>query len=173
MTRTVTGTIYHEYGAAWQSGTVTFTLLETFATATKVYPIEAYSVTTNSSGVFSITLGTPDTGTAHYQVTLPNKERYEFYIGTGISVDLATLITIAGTSVAQDDLQTLLDAAGVLNIYSIASPRVMTGAEDVIEFTSGTFAQNLPEATGSGKPYDFVNSGLGIITLTPAAGELS
>jgi hypothetical protein len=52
----------------------------------------------------------PDTGTAHFQVRLPDDSSFHFYLESGPAVDLVTLITIAGTAVAQDDLQTLLDA---------------------------------------------------------------
>jgi len=169
-TRTVTGTVYEPDGTAWASGAVTFSLVEGFTTATLTQPTESIIETTDAAGQFTVTLSVPDTGTAHYFVTLPDHRRYEFYLATGAPVDLATLITIAGTAVAQSDLQTLLDAAAVFDITNITGTYGMDGTEEYIR-CDGTFTVTLPAATGSGLAYALKNIGSGTITLARAGTD--
>lgn len=169
--RTVTGTIRKLDGTAWTGGDVIWTLIDVFVTATETYLPMSQTIQTDAQGQFSQELGVPETGTAHYQVTLPDERIYDMFLASGTTVDLAELITTDQAAVSQNDLQTLLDQASVLVAYSITSARVMDGSEDLIEFTAGTFAQTLPAATGSKKPVAFVNSGSGVITLTAAGSD--
>jgi hypothetical protein len=168
-TRTVTGTIYDQDGSA-ATGSVAFRLLESFETSTGVFYAGEHTETL-VAGAFSISLGVPDTGTAHYQVTLPGNEWHDFYIAAGAATDLQTILTISGSAVAQDDLQTLMDAASVLTIVTKTGTYVIE-AEDEVILCDGTFAVTLPAATGSGKPYLVKNIGTGMITLTAAGSDL-
>jgi len=164
-TRTITGTVYRPDGTAYASATVTFTLITPFVTASEYYPAIDHSETTDALGQFSTALGVPDTGTAYYRVLLPTNKWYEFYIAAGAAVDLVTLVTITGTSVAQSDLQTLLDAAAVFTMRSVTGTGAITAADEYVD-CSGTFALTLPLATGSGAGYIVDNSGTGTITVT-------
>jgi hypothetical protein len=163
-TRTVTGTVYKPDGSAWAAGEVTFTLLDGFETATEVYPPEEHIETLDANGQFSITLGVPDTGTAHYSVTLPDGTAYRFYLASGAATNLVTLITIATTAVAQDDLQTLLDANNALTVTTQTTTYNILVTDDLIR-CNGTFTVALPAATGTGKPYTIKNVGSGLITI--------
>jgi hypothetical protein len=168
MSRAVTGTIKKPDGAAWVGGLVAFELVEAFETSTTVYPAEIHTETADANGAVSITLATPDTGTAHYKITLPNNQAYDVYIASGAAVDLVTLLTIAGTNVDPDDLQVLLDAAAVLSpIRTLTSAGTLATTDDYTRF-SGTFSQPLPLATGSKYVYLVKNVGTGAITFTRA-----
>ena len=169
MARPITGTIYYPNGTAWANGTVRARLMEPFETSTRVYPKTEITITLDSNGqIPALTqLDTPDTGTAHYVITTPDNAQYTVYLETGAAVDLVTLLTIAGTAVAQDDLQTLLDAAEVFDITTVSSgPYAVLATDDEIRF-NGTFTVTLPAATGSGRPLALKNIGTGTITITP------
>ena len=170
-TRTVTGTVYRPDGTAYASATVTFTLITPFVTASEYYPAIDHSETTDALGQFSTALGVPDTGTAYYRVLLPTNKWYEFYIAAGAAVDLVTLVTITGTSVAQDDLQTLLDNNNVFTIASKTDTYVILASDEYIR-CNGTFTVTLPAATGSGSPYIVKNVGSGTITVAATGSDL-
>src|SRR4030042_582165 len=108
-TRTVTGTVFHLDGTPWASGKVKFELLKAFETSTEVYPVETHIETLDVNGQFSITLGIPDTGTAYYKVETPDGLTYKFYLAAGAPTTLETLLTIAGSPIDQNALQTLID----------------------------------------------------------------
>jgi hypothetical protein len=168
--RTVTGTILHPDGSAWFGGVVTFNLLEEFATSTQVYPVNEHTETLDSAGQFSTDIGVPTTGTAYYRISKPDGSSFTCYLAAGAAVDLVTLNTIATTSAAQDDLQTLLDAAAVLTMRSLTGAGAITSTDDYVDCT-GTFAVTLPLATGSGKPYIIDNISTGVITVTRAGSD--
>ena len=169
--RTVTGTIAYLDGTAWAGGSVTFTLLTSFSTATETYPLFEDVITLDSQGQFSTSLAVPASGTASYEVKLPDDVAHTFYLAAGPAVDLVTLITISGTAVAQDDLQTLMDAAAVFDITEVTGTYGMTGAEEYIRASNGPFTITLPSATGSGNAYAFKNVGGGIVTIDGAGGD--
>lgn len=169
-TRTVTGTCYHIDGTAWAAGVIKFSLLQPFETSTEVYPKETHSETLDASGAFSTELGVPDTGTAEYLIETPDNLGYVVYIADGAATTLQTLLTIAGTSVSQSDLQTLLDQYSVLAITNVTDTYAVLTTDDVIR-ADGTFTVTLPAATGTGAVYIVKNIGTGTITLAAQAGE--
>ena len=169
-TRTVTGTVLHPDGTGWAGGIVKFILITPFETSTEVYPAEAYSETLDANGAFSITLGVPDTGTAHYVVLTPDNIAHTVYLEDGAATTLQTLLTIAGTSVSQSDLQTLLDQYSVLAITNVTAAYDVLTTDDVIR-ADGTFTVTLPAATGTGAVYIVKNIGTGTVTLAAQAGE--
>lgn len=163
-TRTVTGTLYHLDGTAWENGVVKFALVEPFQTATETYPKEEHSETADSNGAISITLGVPDTGTAKYRIELPDGKKYIVYLASGAATTLESLLTIAGSAVAQDAVQTIVDANNVLSITHVTTTYVVLDSDDVV-LCDGTFTVTLPPATGSGATYVIRNIGSGDITL--------
>jgi hypothetical protein len=169
--RTVTGTIYHADGSAWASGTIKFNLLEPFETSTEVYPKETHSETLDANGAFSITLGVPDSGTASYLIETPDSKQYSVYIASGAATDLVTLLTIASAAVAQDAVQTLIDANNVLTITSTTAAYQVLASDDYIRVTSGSPTITLPVATGTGAVYICKNIGTGVITLDGSSND--
>ena len=147
--RTVTGICYHVDGTAWASGVIKFTLMTPFETSTVVYPSEVHSETLDANGAFSITLGVPDSGTAEYLIRTPDNRQYTTYIASGAATDLVTLLTIASSAVAQDAVQTLIDANNVLTITSTTATYQILDTDDVV-LANGTFTVTLPAATGTG-----------------------
>lgn len=172
MARPITGTIYYPSGAAWASGTVRARLMEPFETSTRVYPKTEITITLDSNGqIPALTqLDTPDTGTAHYLITTPDQANYHVYIATGPSVDLVTLLTIAGTAVAQDDLQTLLDAAAAMTPTSVTAEYTILPSDKYIE-CSGTFSVHPFLASGTYAPFAVGNIGTGTITISSTVGD--
>lgn len=170
MARRVTGNIYHDDGSAWAGGEISWELLEAFETATGVYPCDIHTETLDALGAFSIDLGTPTTGTAHYRVVLPNFEAHEIYIASGPATDLMTLLTIATSSVTQNAVQTLLDANKILAIKNVNNTYVVLSSDNLVRCT-GTFSVTLPDATGSGNSYTIYNYGVGVITIDGDGGD--
>lgn len=169
-TRTITGTVHHLDGTDWASGTIQFELLEAFETATETYPKETHTETLDANGAFSITLGVPDSGTAKYKITLPDHKRYTVYIASGAATTLESLLTIAGSAVAQDAVQTLIDANNVLTMVSTTGTYTVLASDDLVR-CNGTFTVTLPAASGSGAMYCIKNVGTGVITLDGNAAE--
>ena len=163
-TRTVTGTVYHLDNSPWDDGEVKFTLLEPFETATETYPRETHTETLDVNGEFSITLAVPDTGTAYYKVELPDGNSYKFYLEAGAATTLESLLTIAGSEVDQDAVQTLIDANNVLTITNVTTTHIVQSTEEWIR-CNGTFTVTLPVASGSGRGIMIMNIGSGIITV--------
>ena len=175
MSRALTGTIYYPNGTAWASGEVRARLMEPFETSTRVYPKTEITITLDANGQIpaGTQLDTPDTGTAHYVITTPDQANYHVYIATGAAVDLVTLLTIAGTAVAQDDLQTLMDAAAVFAITTVSSgPYTQLATDEYIYVPSGTFTVNLVACVvGTTKPLMVDNAGTGVITVDGNSSE--
>jgi hypothetical protein len=174
MSRTITGTVYYPNGSPWAGGEVRARLIDPFETSTRVYPKREITFTLDSNGQIPAgsQLDTPDTGTARYLITTPDQANYEVYIATGPAVDLVTLLTIAGTAVAQDDLQTLLDAAALLSITEVSSGPYDVLATDEYLRCSGTgYTITLPAAGNNRAPFLIKNVGTGTITATPAGSD--
>lgn len=173
-TRTVTGTVKHLDNTAWVGGTISFRLAETFSTATEVVPRDTIEEVLDSNGQFSITLEVPDTGTAHYFVTLPDTSQYEFYLASGAATDLMTILTISGSSVAQDDLQTLLDTYKALTNTLVTTSSTVSSGYDLTR-AYGDITLTLPLASGSGGTFRIKNVGNyqlpGTLTIVPQAGD--
>jgi hypothetical protein len=173
-TRTLTGLINYPNGAPWASGVVTVQLLAAFTTATEVYPTKTVSITLESDGTIpdGTVLGVPDTGTAHYRITYPNGHGFECYIAAGAAVDLVTLETIAVSSVDQDDLQTLLDAAAVFSITAVNTTYQALVTDEYLYCTGTTYTVTLPAAVvGTTKWLVVDNGGTGVITVDGSGGE--
>ena len=108
-TRVVTGAVLDPNGDPY-TGNVLFELLSPFTTGDAVYPAKVATVAIDSNGAIDTELAVPDEGTALYRITLPDNSSYLVYLAAGAATTLQALITIAGSSVDQDALQTLLDA---------------------------------------------------------------
>lgn len=169
-TRTVIGTCFHFDGTPWTGGIITFSLLEPFEISNGFYPKETHSLTLDANGAFSIALGVPDTGTAAYMIETPDHDMYKVHIAAGAPTTLQTLLTVAGSSVAQSDLQTLLDQYSVLAITNKTATYNIEDTDEVVR-CDGTFTVTLPAATGSGAVYIVKNIGTGTITLAAQSGE--
>jgi len=172
MSRALTGTIYYPNGTAWASGEVRARLMEPFETSTRVYPKTEITITLDANGQIpaGTQLDTPDTGTAHYVITTPDQANYHVYIATGAAVDLVTLLTIAGTAVAQDDLQTLLDAAKLLppTNYSTTGDILTT---DAYVRATGTITLTLPPAIMTQPPIIVKNVGTSLVVTIDGNGS--
>lgn len=169
-TRTVTGTVNHSDNTPWVGGTVAFRLLEPFATATAVVPRDAIDEVLDSNGQLLINLEVPDTGTAHYSVTLPDSYSFEFYLASGPATDLMTLMTIAGSSVAQDDLQTLLDTYTTISVSNYFANGIIYDAIEVV-LAYGDLTLTLRPSTNTHLTHIVKNMGTGVITVVPTAGD--
>lgn len=176
-TRSVTGSVLKPDGTAWYPGNVTFELMAAFETSTTVYPAMRYTEALDAAGAFSVVLSVPDggTATAHYKIGLPDGTEHQVYIAAGATVDLATLLTIAGTSAAQDDLQTLMDTASTLATRDVAVSDDIEDTDEVLFATVAGITLTLPAATGSKKPYCVKNvtsgGSAGSIYLAAQSGE--
>ena len=173
MARPITGTIYKPDGTAWASGTVRARLMEPFETSTRVYPKTEITITLDSNGqIPALTqLDTPDTGTAHYVITTPDNAQYTVYLATGPAVDLVTLLTIAGTEVAVDPVQTLLDAAEQFDDTTVTGgPYTLLETDRYIR-ASGTWDFNLLAAAQRKIPRIVFNYGTGVITAAAAGSD--
>lgn len=172
MTRPITGTVYKPNGAAWAGGEVRARLIEPFETSTRVYPKFEVTITLDSNGKIpdGTQLDTPDTGTAHYLITTPDQANYEVYLATGPSVDLVILLTIAGTAVDPDPVQTALDAAALLPPTDVTAEYTVLAADKMLVL-DGTFPVHFPVTTASGRLISGKNNGAGNITLTPNGAE--
>jgi hypothetical protein len=169
-TRTVTGTILHNDGSAWAGGVIRFILKHPFQTSTETYPIDTHEEILDTSGQFSITLGVPDTGTAEYYIIIPDGKKYKVNLEDGAATTLESLLTIAGSVIAQDAVQTLIDANNVLTITDVTSTYVVLDSNEWIR-CDGTFTVTLPPATGSGQGFLIMNVGAGIITVDADGSE--
>lgn len=172
MSRPITGTIYYPNGTPWAGGIVKRRLMETITAGGIVYPKREDEITLDASGAIpaGTELITPDTGTAHHLITLPNQQAYEIYVATGPAVDLMTLLTIAGTAVAQDDLQTLLDAAKLLppSNYSTTGDILTT---DAYVRATGTITLTLPPAIMTQPPITVKNVGTSLVVTIDGNGS--
>jgi len=125
MSRTIYGNIYKPDGSAWGAGIIQFILLDSFEKSNGVVVGTTHSITLDPFGYFSVNLETPDTGTAHYRIVLPNSEKQHVYISAGASMDIQTLLTIAESEVDPSELQLLLDAStasvGFLKVHRITN----------------------------------------------------
>ena len=169
MARTITGTILKPDGTAWAGGILKFQLIEAFETSTTVYPKYTHEEILDAQGEFTIDLEVPDTGTAWYYIRTPDSVVYDVQIGAGAATNLQTILTIATTTVVQNDLQTLIDANNVITMTDVSAAYDILSSDEGI-FCTGTFTVTLPAATGSGKPY-MIKSITATITLSAQAGE--
>ncbi|MFA6204335.1 MAG: hypothetical protein WC710_14250 [Gallionella sp.] len=170
-TRTVTGTVYKPDGTAYYPANVVFTLVDAFETATEHYPAVDHTEATDAAGQFSTALGVPDTGTAYYRVTLPDNQWYEFYLAAGAAVDLVTLIVAPGSSVAQSDLQTLLDNNNQLSVREVTGAETLATSDEYIYCTGGAYALTVTPAIAAQTPYIINNYSAGVVTLTPTGAD--
>lgn len=98
-TRTVTGTIYGESGAAWASQSVVFKLLTAHATATDGSVAQkSYTLTTDANGDFTATLAVPASDAWVYACTLPDGQYFEFNLEAGDATTLNALQADANLS---------------------------------------------------------------------------
>lgn len=108
--RTITGTVLQPDGTAYSDVSISFMLKEEIISSSVVVPIYEVKIITNSSGVFSVDLYVPDTGTCLYTVILHSGNSQDISLGAGSSIDLSTLLSIAASSSTPDALQVVIDA---------------------------------------------------------------
>ena len=91
-TRTITGTVLSESGAAWASQSVIFELMTPLATtASDTVLQKTYTLTTDVSGQFTATLAVPDSDAWQYQCTLPTG-KFIFNLEAGAATTLEAII---------------------------------------------------------------------------------
>ncbi len=165
-TRALTGQVNKPDGTPWASGSVTIELLIAFTTATEVYPATSVTITLEADGTIpsGTELGVPDSGTAYYQFTLPNNKHFRAYVAAGAAIDLVELQTIAGSSIDQDAVQTLLDEAAIFAITSVTTTYQALVTDEYIR-ANGTFTITLVPAILTQPPIVIKNVGTGIITV--------
>jgi len=132
-TRTITGTIYHPgTNTAWSGAVVTFRLAAPFTAGQVTYPTETRTATTDVNGTFSVTLAVPDSGTAPYQITLPDGASFLVYLASGAATDLATLLASTGSAIAQSAIQSAVDAhaADTTNVHGIVDTSALVLTTD-------------------------------------------
>jgi autotransporter adhesin len=123
-TRTIIGVIYHPGGVTpWPNAEVSFRLTGCFAIAGYTYPEETHTVITNATGAFTVNIAVPNTGTAQYQVLLPDGFNFYVNLAAGAAITLEDLIAIiANPTASQNTLQTLIDAhAGIAATTAISA----------------------------------------------------
>lgn len=167
-TRTVTGTIKHADGTAWQTGAVQFRVMEPFTSGTDTYPTETHTETTDSNGAFSTALGVPASGSAHYYVVLPDESGHELYLSSGDAVDLSTLLIT--TAADADAVEALLTVAKRITSTNVTGTYTMLTSDEYIR-ASGTFTVTLLAATATGRVITIKNIGTGTITVAPAGTD--
>lgn len=174
MGRTLTGTVNYPNDEPWSGGVITDELLQGFTTSTAVYPATTVTITLQADGTIpdGTELAVPDTGTAYHKITKPNGTSFRVYLAAGAPVDLVELETIAGSSVDQDDLQTLLDAYSKFSVTAVSAVYQALTTDEYIEAT-GTFAITLPVITASvvGSPLVIHNISTGVITVTRGGSD--
>lgn len=173
-TRAITWTINYPSGEPWSNGVVTAELLQGFTTATEVYPATTTTFTSDADGTepAGAALGVPDSGTAYYKITKPNGVSFRVYLAAGAAVDLVTLETIAGSSVAQDDLQTLIDAGEVYAITAVNALYQALATDEYIYCTGTTYTVTLAACTlGTTKPLIIENRCSGNVTVDGSGAE--
>ena len=110
-TRIITGTILAADLAAYPGVAVSFYLAEPFIEGGVTYPRSETEVTPNqTTGYFSTSLIVPTTpATATYRIRLVDDTEQWINITEGAAVDIATLLTLAASPIAQSALQTVID----------------------------------------------------------------
>jgi hypothetical protein len=166
------GTVLHADGTPWAGGEVGFNLVNGFVTSMEVFPSGKFIEILDANGKLrsSLRLGVPETGTAHYVICLPDEALIEVYLADGPGANLQTLISFSGSSVSQNDIQTILNAANKAVIRNVSSAYSIVSGDQVIR-ASGTFVVTLPPATGSGVAYSIKNVGTGVITIDGNGAE--
>jgi len=137
-TRTVTGTIYSESGAAWASQSVVFYLQTGFATtATETVLTKTYTLTTAADGTFTATLAVPAADAWQYRCVLPDGSSFVFTLAAGSATTLEAIIADQNLSatVSASTLAVLIGAHAALTTG-------VHGATGTIVDTSGTPVDN-------------------------------
>jgi hypothetical protein len=166
----IIGTVKHVDGTPWANGKLEITLVEPFVTSLEVYLTETLTVILDTDGKFFIYLGVPETGTAHYAVLFPDERVKHVFLAAGPGIDLQTTLSLPGSSVSQDVIQTIIDAANTAVVRTVTqATQIVTG--DQIILANGTFAVTLPPATGTLRAYAVKNIGTGIITVTRTGSD--
>jgi hypothetical protein len=121
-TRTITGTIAHPTtGAPWAGAAVSFSLVSSFVTTSGAYPTESVTATTDSAGAFAVALAVPDSGTAAWQVSLPNSTSHLLHIPAGPATTLQALISAAVPQASASVAQVAIDAEAAARIAADAA----------------------------------------------------
>ena len=174
MGRTLTGTVNYPNDEPWSGGVITDELLHGFTTSTAVYPATTVTITLQADGTIpdGTELAVPETGTAYHKITKPNGTSFRVYLAAGAAVDLVELETIAGSSVAQDDLQTLIDAGEVYAITAVNALYQALATDEYIYCTGTTYTVTLAACTlGTTKPLVIENRCSGNVTVDGSGTE--
>lgn len=167
MGRTLTGTVNYPNDEPWSGGIITDELLQGFTTSTAVYPATTVTITLQADGTIpdGTELAVPDTGTAYHKITKPNGTSFRVYLAAGAAVDLVELETIAGSSVAQDAVQTLLDAEKVWDITNVSAAYDVLVTDEYLYCTGTTYTVTLPTA--------IIGTTTGLIIDNGASGNIT
>ena len=146
--RVVTGTILDADLTAYPNSPITFELENDFTDLGVTYLHSEVAVLPDATtGYFSVTLAVPTTpATAIYRVRLLDGTEQWIYLTSGPATDLASLLTLAGSPIAQSALQTVIDAHELdLNAHTSLTTLAL-GANGLVVGTS----QLAVTATGVG-----------------------
>lgn len=116
--RTITGTI-DDTGA----GTLRLRLVQAIVSGGAVVPAQTFEITYADDAPFSTAVPVPDSGTAHYIITFPNREAWTVYLSAGGSVDISTLIAATGLSIP--------DTAGAVTAAIAAHAALTSGVHGI------------------------------------------
>lgn len=169
-TRTISGTILKPDGTAWEGGVVKFRLVRPFTTSSELYPTTTHSETLDSNGEFSTEIGVPDTGTAQYVVTTPDKNTYKLNISDGAAVTLETLIDLETIPGDTNETLAIINALTKLAIKNIDADYSVLSTDEYLRCTND-ITVTLPAATGSGDVYFIANVGTGTITVAVTGSD--
>lgn len=106
------------------SGVLTFRLVAAIVSGGEVVPAQTFTVAFVDTAAGSTDLPVPDSGTATYELTLPSSETYRVYLATGAEVDLATLIAVAGSPIADTAAAIAAHAAIVASTTTLGHVKV-------------------------------------------------
>lgn len=169
-TRTVSGKILMPDGSAWVGGEVKFRLVRPFTTTTELYPIKTHTETLDSNGEFSTAIGVPDTGTAQYVVTTPDKNTYKLNLSVGTAVTLETLIDLETIPSDTNETLAIINALTKLAIKYVDADYSILSTDEYV-WSDGTVTITLPASTGSGDVYFISNQGSGTITVAVTGSD--
>lgn len=167
MSRPLTIAINHTDGTPWEGGIVTDEQVYDVIADNVIYSAGSQTDTLDAQGEGSLTLRTPDSGTALHRFTLPNGNVYEVHVETGPSVDLLTLITVEGTQVAASDLQVLLDAESRLNPTAVTTTYQALATDTYLRCTGAPYTITLPAAS------DYVDGDILYVKNKSTSGNLT
>jgi len=132
---------------------------------------------TNGIGVAGVTTGALYHNDGSQQIaissTLAQITFFDGFVNGVIDMGGVTGLSKTWTMPDQTGTVALVTDIPAPSLINISVADTFTTPNETLNCTSGTFAVTLPSASGIiGRTYTLVNSGTGVITLTPVVGQL-